>query len=416
MNSQPVGGFTDQEWEEISQDIPKENEPFLQKYLEGREALIAQENKQRSDASFRQNLSPIARRACDIVQRIRDEENKSIWTPQLEDSLAQKEDKITVYPGMMFSLSKDRMESTKLWQIVRRMPKGALLHAHMDAMVDFDFLFAVLLDTPGMHILSDLPLSDPAGLENAAVRFRFLKTPQTDSDIWNQAYVAQTPVLLTQAVDAFPEGGRPGFLKWLYTRATISRTEAIEQHHGVDHVWRKFFTCFRVVNSIIHYEPIYRQFLRRLLSLLKADGVNYAEVRFSWNLDYYIQDSEVPESDYSAMMNVLDEEVKRFQASEEGKGFWGLRTIWATIRSEGTKSVIQDMDHCITTKMTHPHLIAGYDLVGQEDLGRTHRDLLPEIMWFRKQCAQEGVNLPFFFHAGECLGSGSDTDHNFTLY
>lgn len=41
-------GFTDQEWEEISQDIPKENEPFLQKYLESREALIAQENKQRS--------------------------------------------------------------------------------------------------------------------------------------------------------------------------------------------------------------------------------------------------------------------------------------------------------------------------------------------------------------------------------
>lgn len=148
------------------------------------------------------------------------------------------------------------------------------------------------------------------------------------------------------------------------------------------------------------------------MSLLKADGVNYAELRFSWELDYYRQDSEVPEGDYRAMMDVLDEEVQRFQASEEGKGFWGLRTIWATIRSQGTRAVVQDMDNCITTKLTHPHLIAGYDLVGQEDLGRTHRDLLPEIMWFRKQCAEEGVDIPFFFHAGECLGSGSDTDHN----
>ncbi|KAI0971553.1 adenosine/AMP deaminase [Xylaria arbuscula] len=411
MSSKPLV-FTDQEWDEISQGIPKESEPFFQKYLEGREALIAQENKQRSDASFRKNLSPIARRACDIVQRIRDEEKNTVWTPQLEDSLAQTTDNITVYPGMMFSLSKARMESTKLWRIVRRMPKGALLHAHMDAMVDFDFLFDVLLETPGMHILSDRPLSDPVGLDEGAARFRFFKTPRTEGNIWDKAYTAQTPILLTQAADAFPDGGRPGFLKWLYNRATISRTEAIEQHHGVDHVWRKFFTCFRVVNSIVHYEPIYRRFLRRLISLLKADGVNYAEVRFSWNLDYYRQDSEVPEGDYQAMMNVIDEEVKAFQASEEGKGFWGLRTIWATIRSQGTRSVIQDMDNCITTKLTHPHLIAGYDLVGQEDLGRPHRDLLPEIMWFRKQCAEEGVDIPFFFHAGECLGSGNDTDHN----
>jgi adenosine deaminase CECR1 len=41
-------GFTDQEWEEISHDVPKNDDPFLQKYLEGREALISQENKQRS--------------------------------------------------------------------------------------------------------------------------------------------------------------------------------------------------------------------------------------------------------------------------------------------------------------------------------------------------------------------------------
>jgi adenosine deaminase CECR1 len=200
--------------------------------------------KRTSDASFRQNLSPIARRACAIVQRIRDEEKESIWTPQLEDSLAQEAEKITVYPGMMFSLSKDRMESTKLWKIVRQMPKGALLHAHMDAMVDFDYLFSVLLETPGMHITADRPLSGPAALENAVLKFRFFKTARTEGDIWADAYRPHTPILLTQAADAFPQGGRSEFLKWLYSRATISRTEAVEQHHGVDHVWRKFCKSF----------------------------------------------------------------------------------------------------------------------------------------------------------------------------
>jgi adenosine deaminase CECR1 len=40
--------FTSEEWEEISQTVPTHDEPFIQKYIEGREALIAQENKQRS--------------------------------------------------------------------------------------------------------------------------------------------------------------------------------------------------------------------------------------------------------------------------------------------------------------------------------------------------------------------------------
>jgi adenosine deaminase CECR1 len=50
--------------------------------------------------------------------------------------------------------------------------------------------------------------------------------------------------------------------------------------------------------------------------------------------------------------------------------------------------------------------------VGQEDAGRPLKDMLPELFWFRKQCAQEKVEIPFFFHAGECLGDGSDTDQN----
>jgi hypothetical protein len=96
-------------------------------------------------------------------------------TAEFEDCLAQKTG-ANIYPGMMFSLAKDRMESTKLWKIIRKMPKGALLHAHMDAMVDFDYLFDVLLATPGMHIYCNKSLSDPAALETASVKFKFLSS------------------------------------------------------------------------------------------------------------------------------------------------------------------------------------------------------------------------------------------------
>ncbi|KAK6863909.1 hypothetical protein PG995_000437 [Apiospora arundinis] len=367
--------FTDQEWDEISQEVPSQGDDFIQKYIEGRERLVAQEATQRSDASFRQSLAPSGPPA------------RGHAGPEVREHHRP--------PGHDVLLSKDRMEQTKLWQIVRRMPKGSLLHAHIDAMVDFKFLLDILMKEPGMHISADAPLTSANALENATLLFRYFKTERTEDSLWSQDYTPGTFVRITQAADAFPDGARDGFLKWVYSRCTLSRTDAVAQHHGVDEIWTKFYKCFRVVNSFLHHENIYRQFLRRLMRLLKDDGIMYAELRFAWGLDYYRQGSETPDTDYVHMMDVLDEEVAKFQKTPEGKGVLGV-----------------PHHLCITTKITHPHLIAGYDLVGQEDGGRPLRDLLPELFWFRKQCAEEGVNIPFFFHAGECLGSGSETDHN----
>ncbi len=70
------------------------------------------------------------------------------------------------------------------------------------------------------------------------------------------------------------------------------------------------------------------------------------------------------------------------------------------------------MEQCIAVKKEYPHLIAGFDLVGQEELGRSLKDLTPELFYFRKRCAEEGLEIPFFLHAGECLGDGDETDNN----
>lgn len=107
--------------------------------------------------------------------RIREEEQRTVWTAEFEESLARRTG-ANIYPGMMFGLAKERMETTQLWQIIRKMPKGALLHAHMDAMVDFDFLFSVLLKTPGMHIYCHHGLSTAQELEVASVKFRYFKS------------------------------------------------------------------------------------------------------------------------------------------------------------------------------------------------------------------------------------------------
>ncbi len=102
------------------------------------------------------------------------------------------------------------------------------------------------------------------------------------------------------------------------------------------------------------------------------------------------------------MFKVLGEAVAKFQADYPGEAFWGLRTIWSTMRDQGPRPIIEDADDCLATKLAFPQLVAGYDLAGSEIVGRPIVDLLPELFWFRKQCALEGVNIPFFFRAAEC--------------
>jgi len=138
----------------------------------------------------------------------------------------------------------------------------------------------------------------------------------------------------------------------------------------------------------------------------------YTPGRFTWPLNYCREGSQEPESDYNHMFQVIEEETARFKATEEGKKFWGLRMIWTSLRFLDSRSIVESMDSCIATKLAWPHLVAGYDLVGAEDDGRPLADLLPELFWFRKQCAMEGVEIPFFFHAGETLGDGDATDDN----
>lgn len=270
--------LSDEEYQEITQDIPSLSDPFVQKYISGRSNLIAQERTSRSDASFRASLSPIAKHACDIVERIRTHENETIWTPQVEESLAQSTNEC-IFPGMMFMLAKDRMESTKLWKIVRNMPKGCLLHAHMDAMVNFEYLITELLETPGMHMSSDRPLDTATARQDAGLSFRYKAKSLTDGSIWDEKYEPNSFVLLTKVADEFPHGGRSGFVSWLKSRCTLSTADMHQQHHGVDAIWEIFAKCFMVCATIIHYEPMFRKFLRYLMKTLKDDGINWAELR-----------------------------------------------------------------------------------------------------------------------------------------
>jgi adenosine deaminase CECR1 len=351
----------------------------------------------------------MAREACAIVSAIRFEEQQTLWTKDYENSLAS--DSKDIYPGMMFTLARPKIEQSKLWKIVKKMPKGTLLHCHLEAMVDMDWLVEEVFSVGGMHIKADQPLDSEDAQSTVPFVFKWLKNRSSEtSSVWDSSYAIGQWVPIETAADAFPHGGRKGFQKWLKERITITADESIQHMHGPNDIWRKFQSCFGIISSLLHYEPTFRAFLRRMFEELVEDGVQYVDIRSTFLDPFYKEGSEDPEPTNEFMIDILDEEIENFKAL--GKGFWGARLIYTTLRSFDSRKVIESMQECIDMKILYPELICGFDLVGQEDLGRSLADLTPELFWFKKACAQNKVDIPFFFHAGETLGDGDETDEN----
>ena len=418
---------------ELDEGIPQPYDEFIQKYMAGRSALIAQEKKQRHDALFKATMSPLAKRAARIMSRIRRRELREKWSAEYEESLAEKNGG-NLYPGMMFTLARERMEGTVLWRVLERMPKGALLHAHLDAMVDVDWMVEQIFEE-GMCVhapggLRAEQMDDAISGRASNVQFRFYKADAEEMveartvksegrNIWTEGYQAMTPVPLKEAAAMYPNGGEAGFKKWLWSRCVITPEESLFHHHGLDAIWRKFQSCFPNIGWMLYYEPIFRKGLQRLFTQLAEDGITYVDLRCAFMLEFRrTGESHVRESDglngLGGWFEVFGEEVEKFTRSELGQKvkFQGARMIWTVIRTLGNRQMVPFMKECIRIKKLFPHLVCGFDFVAQEDMGRPLKDLTPLVFWFRKQCMEEGVDLPFFFHAGECLGDGDETDSN----
>ncbi|CAG8152937.1 unnamed protein product [Penicillium salamii] len=389
---------------------PNVNSTLVQEHLKNREKLIALEKTHRQDHIFRQSLSPTAKRADEIVQTIRQYEIDNYWRVAGTDDgeVAER------FPGEPFPLARPLIANTTLWEVVKRMPKGALLHAHLSAMLPFEKLLEIIIQTEGMEILASQPLDTAEAKKNATFTFSHNNgTVSTEeSRIDSADYTPNTQIPIKTAVDNF-EGGQAGFVDFVKSRTTIPPDVSIRHELGVGEIWRRFQACFGPTDTMIQYEPVVRKFYQRLFEDLANDGINWVEIRSGGSSGKLVHDGdEEVDPDLDAWWHVLVEEIENFKATEAGKKFLGARIIWSDARGKDRTRITKSMKIALQRKQNFPELFSGYDLVAQEDLGRPLSDLAPELVWFREQTEALNLTIPYFFHAGETLGDGNSTDLN----
>ncbi|CAG8128225.1 unnamed protein product [Penicillium olsonii] len=389
---------------------PDVNSTLVQEHLKNREKLIALEKTHRQDHIFRQSLSPTAKRADEIVQAIRQYEIDNYWrvaaTPdgQVDERFA----------GEPFPLARPLIGNTTLWSVVKRMPKGALLHAHLSAMLPYEKLLEIIIQTEGMEISVDQPVDTQEAKMNATINFSHNNgTVTTDEKKIDSAdYTPNTQIPIKTAVDSF-DGGEAGFIEFIKNKTTIPPEVSIRHELGVDEIWRRFQACFGPTDTMIQYEPVVRKFYQRLFEDLANDGINWVEIRSGGSSGKLVHDGdEEIDPDLDAWWYVLVEEIENFKATEAGKKFLGARIIWSDARGKSRAKITKSMKIALQRKQNFPELFSGYDLLAQEDLGRPLSDLAPELVWFREQTEALNLTIPYFFHAGETLGDGNSTDDN----
>ena len=118
-----------------------------------------------------------------------------------------------------------------------QMPKGALLHVHLDATVDKGYLLELALKAPSMHVRTPFALT-AANSTTTQPEFRPFKEVQSSQyvSVTDARYPGDTWVPLQQARSSFALGGPEGFDQWVMGAMSINPAEAYGTHNTVTKV------------------------------------------------------------------------------------------------------------------------------------------------------------------------------------
>lgn len=296
-------------------------------------------------------LSPTAQAASTIVSRIRQFERQNLLYSRGRTSYFT--------PGTSFTHVKESFAENALFEIIKKLPKGAILHAHHAACVSVDFIIEKLIETPGMYISATRPLDTWWAKREKRIKVTFVynssqprSTRSAVKTLWDPEYQPNSLVPVSLAASTYKTSGpvhesyygphraessapagKTFFITWLKNRLKDPETQRSNVSAGINEAWNTFPTGIRLLNTMIHNEPVFRPFLRRLFEGLPEDNVKWIELRMTFKVGFQLEGSDTVSGEIE-MARVVFEEREKFANTmkKKGKEWWGMRIIWTSLR------------------------------------------------------------------------------------
>ena len=302
-------------------------------------------------------------------------------------------------PSLNFFNAKEQILAGKLWPLITSMPKGNALHVHSDSMGDIPwvvknityepFLYYCGSTTPGINIndrnvsfiFSD-KVPPPASCSFSSFGWRLLSKLR---DLSNN--VTEFDQSLVRS------------LSFTSTDTGLSLTE----------IWFEFGKCLSAVHGLVTYDPMHIRYHQRAYETFARDGINYVEQRqvFQQGIGgnvYTLNGTILPWS--RLVHNILTASA----AAARTTTFKNVLLIACAIRSTPVAAVQIALQEIHILAGEFPNVV-GFDLVGQEDPGRTLLEFVPMLL-NQNQNQNPHQQLPYFFHAGETDVVGGSADDN----
>nr|CAD7454028.1 unnamed protein product [Timema tahoe] len=278
-----------------------------------------------------------------------------------------------------FFLARHDIEQSSMFSFIRRMPKGASLHGHTFSLASTDFLINNLTYLPQLYLCVD-----NTGLLN----FKFSEKVPDDNCEWVLLEMLRASLGNATFVDEF-----------LREQITLKTDHPTEAYPTINEVWEKFQDIFTMVNGLTRWRVAFEMYYNQVLQEFYEDNVMYLEIRGTIPKIYDLDGTIMPWKDFLALMNQLN---KQFSALHPD--FLGTKLIISPSRTINDSVMAADIQRVVEAHEAFPDLVVGFDLVGQEDKGKSLLNFTDKLLHL-----PPGIN--FFFHAGETNWEGV-TDMN----
>ncbi len=256
-------------------------------------------------------------------------------------------------PAHNFLKSKTRrlIDQSPILEIMKRLPKGGILHVHGFLMGDFRWLVKQATYLPNCYIY--------VGKNEKLAQGKLQIFQEHPGDGWR--LISE----LRQAADDVEE-----FDEELFQSVTLGEEDLAQPD-----IWVEFTNCFRRFTGMFSDE-IWNGYLRKTLRGLIEENVQYVETRGSGG------------------QNVI-EEIQRDHPE------FKVKYIFCSLRSANRQRIAQSLNRALALRAEDPDRFIGFDLVEEEDKTHTNLYFINELIAARHKAEDRSITLPLYLHSGE---------------
>jgi adenosine deaminase CECR1 len=248
--------------------------------------------------------------------------------------------------------TKQAVAGSPVFEVMRRLPKGGVLHAHGSALGDFRWLVTHVTDRSDCYI----DLGGRSDVPSGALRL----ADTSPGEGWR---------LVNEVRAAAPNPA--AFDDELFRSLTLG-----EEELDAPDIWREFTLNFQRASGLTGHRLARTDYWRNALMALVDENIQYVESRSIGIEASLLLEVKARDPDF------------------------GVRFIAAAPRSGTREQIAQALANAINLRAKDDQVV-GFDLVQEEDRTNSNLYYVEQLLAARREADRRGIGLPFYLHSGE---------------